>query len=182
MNLAAVVVTEGGNGIVPGFIRRTTDSIWTHAFVVTGEDELVEAWLPRVRTVSLSKRLADLDREGRRYVILDYPFHEPHTRRKVAHKARSYIGRWYDVGEVLHYLWKGRFREDSGSALFCSRLVTASYLSGAKINLFPRGLLDHLEHRGHPRIGNLRDGYATPADLFDSALVPHTPPETRMAA
>lgn len=66
MHLASVIVTEG-RGLLVRQIQRSTRSLFTHACLVMGPDELVEAWVPRIRRHSLSARLEELHREQRTY-------------------------------------------------------------------------------------------------------------------
>jgi len=168
-----VVVTEGSRSKLSLFSRaiaRATRSWATHTWVVTGEDELVEAWFPQVRATSLSKRLKQLDRQDRAVVILDLPRLDETQRNKVAEKAGSYTGRLYNV---LQAAWYGIFRDFLNDrhmkSLICSRLVTAAYFSGIGVNLFPDRIIEK-HFKNSTRVGSLRRGYVTPADLLQCKL------------
>lgn len=174
---AQVVITEGPpRDLVSWAIRQATGSAYTHAFLVLGE-HLVEAWFPRCRIYPLERRLEELELAGRDFTVLDLPGITAGERIRVARKAVSYVGRLYDVPAVLGYLCKGRFLQDGGSALFCSRLVTAAFYSGIGRPLFsPRHLRRHLPGgESHPRYPDLLAGYATPHELLYSRLQPVRP-------
>ncbi len=173
--LGRVVVTEGGSGLVSRAVRNATQSPWTHAFVITGEDELTEAWFPRVRSMPLGKRMYALAQEGRRHIALELPDLTAEDRQLVAAKARSYVGRRYDVAQVLLYYALRRFWRDGDGTLVCSRLVTASYraaLGPERGDLFPPEFLAALPPELQGRRDNLINGYATPVDLLYSCLLP----------
>jgi hypothetical protein len=172
--LAQVVVTEADpRSWFSRLVRRVTGSPWTHAFIVTGEDELTEAWFPRVRRFSVAERMAELAEHSRRHVVLELPEITDEERGAVAAKARSYAGRNYDVGQVLLYYLFRRFWKDGEGTLICSRVVTAAHFSGlgtARGNLFPPEHLENLSEEMRHRVDNLREGYATPVDLLHSRL------------
>ncbi|CAN5699565.1 hypothetical protein BH23GEM3_BH23GEM3_04400 [soil metagenome] len=172
---AQAVVTEGDwTSWVSRAIRRVTGSKWTHTFLVTGPDELIEAWFPRVRTRTLSERTAELARDGRDYVVLELPETTDAERHAVVNKAKEYVGRFYDVGQVLLYYTLRRFWKDGEGTLICSRLVTAAHFSGLgpeRGNLFPPEVLAAVPPRLEARMDNLKAGYATPDDLLYSRLV-----------
>ncbi len=174
LRLAQVVVTEGDwSSWISRAIRRATGFEWTHAFIVTGPDELSEAWFPRVRTHSLARRMDELAAKGRQHVVLELPEITDTERALVADKARSYVGRYYDVGQILLYYTLKRFWKDGDGTLICSRLVTAAHFSGlgpTRGNLFPPELIAALPPEFDGRQDNLKVGYATPADLLYSTL------------
>jgi uncharacterized protein YycO len=169
MQLASIVVTEG-HGFLARQIQRSTRSLFTHAFLVTGEDELVEAWVPRIRRHSLSARLQELHREKRTYGVLEYPGLDELSRRTVAAKAGSYVGRRYDVLQAALYGLLGQFWRDGEGRMVCSRLIAASFIRGIGVDLFDDAFLEARYPPDHPRLANLRNGYATPPDLLCSRL------------
>lgn len=54
--------------------------------------------------------------------------------------------------------------------MVCSRLITASFYRGTGVDLFDDAIPEAHYPPDHPRLANLRDGYATPADLLRSRL------------
>jgi hypothetical protein len=176
--LGQVVVSDGPrDSFISREVSRVTRSPRTHAFIITGPDRITEAWVPRVREYSLSERLSQLHREGRGYAVLDAPWLEARNRRWIADKARSYEGRWYDLGQIALFYLTRRFWNDGDGTLVCSRLVTASYWHGGGFHLFPDWHLRKLQRDPNidqralaARWSNLRQGYATPADLEWSQL------------
>jgi hypothetical protein len=173
--LAQVVVTQADpTSWFSRLVSKVTGSPWTHVFVVTGENELTEAWFPRVRRFAVADRMAELEEHGRRHVVLELPDITEEERAVVAAKARRYTGRYYDVGQVLLYYLFRRFWRDGEGTLICSRLVTAAHFSGLgpdRGNLFPGEVLEDITEDMRHRIDNLRNGYATPVDLLHSRLV-----------
>lgn len=173
LRTGTVVVTQGErDSVISRAVEHATRSPWTHAFIVTAEDQGVEAWFPRVRRMRVGQRLEELDRVGRAWVTLALPGLAEGRRALLARKAESYVGRWYDVGQALLYLTTRQFRGDGEGTLVCSRLVTAAHLSGIGENLFDASIIDRHYPTGHPRRRNLESGYATPADLMLSRLQP----------
>lgn len=168
LQLGDVIVSEGSRAFWSRHFARQLRSRATHAIVVTGVDEAVEATFPKVRTVCLSERLAELRRAERAYAVLRV---DGIDRTVLAHQAKSYVGRWYDVGQLLLYVLLGGFVRDGDGTLVCSRLVTASYWRGAGVNLFPCDRLAHGYPLGHARRGNVADGYATPVDLLAGSVL-----------
>lgn len=163
-----VVVTEGDRSLLSRLIKYATDSVYTHAFVVCEDDQLAEAWFPKVRAASVEDRIAKLRAEGRAYVVLDYPKLTEVQRQIIADKANSYIGRSYAVWSVVKYFFTHRF-DRSKEAPFCSRLATAAYLE-AGVNIYDdASLRKHFPH-GYVRMPDLRAGYPSPKELFSSRL------------
>jgi hypothetical protein len=168
---AQVVVTEGGRrSFVSRGIHRFTGSWATHAFVATFKGDGVEAWFPRVRRLNGEARLAQLEFQDRAYAVLDVPKLTLQQRWRIAAKAESYIGRFYDVGQLLLWGLTGQFWNDGDGTLICSRLVTASYWKGGNVHLFDDALLADKYPTPHPRRANVSRGYATPLDLLISRL------------
>lgn len=196
-SVGSVVITEGDRGsIVSKLIAYFMKSWWTHSFLVIGPNKGVEADFPQVKTFLLCDRFRELHKQERSWVALERPGMTLAQKAKLVRKARSYVGRFYDVGQLLiwaaNYSWSwlrwkiahrgkpsGQFYRDGEGTLVCSRLVTASYWSGLGVALFPEEVLDANYAPDHPRLGNLRNGYATPPDFLRSTLVPtrHMPSE-----
>lgn len=130
----------------------------------------MEAWVPRIRHHSLRARVEELHRERRSYAVLEYPGLDERSRRAVAAKARSYVGRRYDLLQAALYWLRGQFWRDGEGRMVCSRLITASFFSGIGVDLFDDSFLETHYLRDHPRLPNLRNGYTTPADLLRSRL------------
>lgn len=168
LRLGMVIVCEGGqDDLIAKLVRWATGSRLTHCFVVTGADEMVEAHIPRVRAQPLVARLAELLKENRAYYLMDYPGLTERDRCLLTQRAHAYVGRWYDMGQVLLYGIARRFRKDGAGTLTCSRLVTALFKEALGIQLFDVAKLD-------PSITNLSDlakGECTPDDLLKSKLV-----------
>lgn len=170
LRAAQVVLTEGDGGFVSRAVSRFTRSPWTHVFVVTRRGSGIEAYIPRVRTLSLCERLAELEREGRAWAVLEQPKLTLADRLAVASHAESYEGRRYAVWAALRYVFTREFREGASIDLVCSRLVTASYLLGAHINLFPGTVVDHFYEASDPHRDSVLKGWVAPKDLFRSSL------------
>ncbi len=168
--LGQIILTEGApDSLVSKGITFFTKSLWTHAFIVTGPDEAVEARFPRIRTIKLSTRMAALQAAGRAYIVLDLPGLSKGTRVAMAEKARSYVGRFYDVSQIFSYAAFGEFRGESQRTVMCSRMITAAFHAVGE-ELYDTATLIKKSAPRH-RIPNLRAGYATPVDLLFSRLV-----------
>jgi hypothetical protein len=142
----------------------------SHSILVTGADSGVEAWFPRVREVpNLSDRLATFRDQKRAYALLDLPTLTVARRLQIARNGLSYVGRFYDIGQVVLFALTGRFWSDGAGTLVCSRLVTAAYFD-ARENLFDAEVLGALPP-DFPRCANLAQGWVTPGDLLYSRLV-----------
>lgn len=167
---AQIIVTEGYRykPLSMG-IAHFTGSWATHAFIATVGGEAVEAKLPRVRTFRVEDRIRQLHRENRAYAVLDIPSLPTVQRLLIAQKATSYVGRFYDVGQLALFAVTGKFWGDGAGTVVCSRLITASFRAGANTDLFPAEVLATYPPK-HRRLDNLRDGYATPVDLLRSRL------------
>jgi uncharacterized protein YycO len=167
--IGQVVLTEGVQGaVLSTSISYFTNSLWTHAFLVTGANEAVEAWLPRIRKVDLRERMDRLYNQGRAYAILDLPLLPRAARETIAEKANTYVGKLYDVRQTLTYALFGEFRGGSDNQLLCSRIITAAFYSCGE-NLFDEATLCRKLPPAQ-RLPNLRQGYATPVDLLFSRL------------
>jgi uncharacterized protein YycO len=172
MKLGQVLLTEGERtSFVSRGIARHSGCWFTHINLITGPAELTEATFPRVRRYSLNDRMKELESKGRRWRLLDLDGLSSWQRRQIAAKGVSYVGRFYDVGQIALFMLTRAFHNDGEGTMVCSRLITAAYLSGAGIRLFPEAVLKGLEDQGSLRVANLRKGYATPGDYFTSALV-----------
>lgn len=171
MRMAQVIVTEmNRHNVLSRAIAHTTHSVVTHCFMALGASYGIEATFPRVRTFNLDEKLDELRANDQAYAVLDIPSLTLGQRYNAVVKALSYEGRFYDVGQMLLYALTHKFWNDGTGTLLCSRLVTAAYLEGAKVSLFPEDLLAAKYGETHPRLANLRAGYATPADLLASKL------------
>jgi uncharacterized protein YycO len=168
---AQVVVTEGSHkSLISLAIRWATGSWWTHAFLVVGLEQGIEAKLPRVAPVDVQERLAELRREDRAYAILDLPSLSSPQRLAIVQQANSYIGRFYDLGQDILFALTGQFWNDGTGTLVCSRLITAAYADGAHQDLFDEATLAQQFVPTHSRLDNLRSGFAIPSDLLQSRL------------
>jgi hypothetical protein len=166
-----VVVTEGlRTSWISRAIAWASGSWATHVFVVTGPDEAVEAVFPRVKILRLQERLDEMRKDGRAVVVMGIPEIGGVRASWAARNARSFVGRWYDIGQVFLYAILRRFVNDGAGTLMCSRLVTAAY-ADAGVKLFDEATLRKWYlHRNHHVVG-LRNGFATPGDLLRSRLV-----------
>lgn len=168
---AQVIVTEGERGsCISEAIAAFTDSWATHAFLVTLGGQAVEATFPRVAPLDYAARLQLLEAQDRAYAVLDLPNITADERRAIANKVTSYIGRWYDLGQLLLFAATGRFWGDGTGTLDCSRLITGAYAEGANVNLFSEEVLEKYKTQLGDRIGNLRHGFPLPAELLTSKL------------
>lgn len=171
MEYGQVVVTEGDrDDVVSQTIASATGDWATHTFMVSGLDELVEAWFPRVRTMSLLQRVEELERNDRAYAVLDYHALQPLHRRLLVARARSFRGRLYDWPQALVYSLFRDFWRDGPKRLVCSRLITAAYQQALGVELFPEHVLRAQYPSDFRRQASLRKGYALPSDLLRSRL------------
>jgi hypothetical protein len=171
LRLGQVVVTEGGrDSLISRGIAEFQGSWATHAFIGVGKGRAVEAHFPRVRYLNVADRVRELKAQDRAFAILDLPDLRLDRRLLTARKAEEFVGRFYDVGQVLLYALTNRFWNDGTGTLVCSRVVTGAFFGGGKENLFDGATLDRHYPVGHPRRTNLASGYATPADLLASRL------------
>lgn len=167
MKVGQVVVTEGrATSPYSNLIAWATGSWWTHTFMVTGPDELTEARFPRVRTFKLSERIKQLHREDRAYYVLDRPGITVAERCRLVRTMRGYVGRYYDIGQVLLYAVLRRFVQDGSGTMVCSRAISAAFQDALGLQLF--GDLSKVDP-GSTRIEDLAKGECTPADLLKSS-------------
>lgn len=171
LQLGQVIVTAPSTSWVSRGVAWATNSRVNHAFVVTGAEVAVEAAFPRVREVNYRMRLDQLIANDRAYAILDYPHIHGNRRRQVAAKARSYVGRRYDITQIGLFALTGQFWNDGLLRLICTRLITSSYDDGAGLDLFPDSVIESKYPTGFKRAENLRAGYVVPADFLRSKLV-----------
>lgn len=170
LRLGQVLVVEGGSGWESRGVMAATKQRATHSVLITGADRGVEAWFPRVREVpDVAARLVEYRDQKRAYAILDLPTLTLARRLQIAKNGLSYVGRFYDIGQVVLFALTGRFWSDGAGTLVCSRLVTAAYFD-ARENLFDADTLTALPP-GFPRRANLAQGWVTPGDLLYSRLV-----------
>src|SRR4051812_7367502 len=107
----SIVITQGDpKSLISWVIRLATGSWWTHGFVCVSDELAVEAVIPLVTTMNISERIAELEREGRDYVIMDLPGITDEDRKKVADAALTFVGSMYDIWNCLYYVlfrsWK----------------------------------------------------------------------------
>lgn len=164
-----VIITEGNwKSPTSRGIRWFTKSKWTHAFMVVSKSEAVEASFPRVRKFDLNERIAELEAEKRDYMILEYPGLTIQQRWRIAATSRSWVGRWYDIGQILIFVALGKFHKDGVGTVVCSRLITGAF----EVNNKP--LFTETEWNNLPddyiRKDNLKKQMAVPADLVHSKL------------
>lgn len=168
--LGQVVITEGQRSDwISKAIAAATGSWFTHCFIVTGPNELTEAWFPWVRKHSLIDRVKELHREKRAYAVLDLPGITAAQRCDVAREAHKFVGRWYDVGQALLYAAFKRFFGDGTGTVICSRHVSASFRN-ANHELFDVATVSRKFGTNHPRFSNIINDEIIPTDLFKSRL------------
>lgn len=171
MKYGQVIITEGNrHSIISWIVRLCTGSWATHCILVTGPDEGVEAWFPKVRRISLSERLVELEDQDRAYVVLDLPSLGPTHREQIAAKAQEFVGHFYDVGQALLFAIFRKFINDGSGTLHCARVITAAYKQGAGISLFTEKIIRNQFGENSDRRQNLLRGFATPAELLKSRL------------
>lgn len=163
-----VVITAAGKDLSGQIIQAFVGSPWTHAFIVTGQDEIIESLpLIGVRTYSLNKRMEELVTEKRRYFVMDILDLGKLERLAVAAIARSYLGRGYNYISGLLWLLLGYFFYDSKKRMICSRVITLAYEEAFKLKLFDYKITDlDAIHQS-----DLRKGYATPVDLLRYSIL-----------
>ena len=168
--IGQVVVTEGSRGsAISKTVAWATGSWFTHAFLVTGPDEAAEAWFPRVRTFNLTERMKELREENRAYAVLELSGMSAEERQGlVSLSKRTFLGRFYDVGQAILYGLFRRFVSDGPGTLICSRYITASFHAGG-YNLFPAELVAR-RFASSTRKDNLTRGQVIPSDLLMSRL------------
>jgi uncharacterized protein YycO len=172
LKLGQVVLTEGSTRWISLIIKRVTGSKFTHAFIYVGNNKIVEVWFPKCRTYALDKRMAELKAGNREHILLDLPGITLMQRVRVARQAYSYRNRWYNVSDVLVYLFLGRFFADKGRNLFCSRLAAAAFYSGIGVSIFTEEILNKklpVPYR-RAQYKNLLEGYPVPHELLYSKL------------
>ena len=130
----------------------------------------IESRFPRVRIFDLSSALAEWRAQDRAYAVLDLPDQSDETRQQIVACARTYLGRWYDVPQMVLFLLTARFWNEGVHRLVCSRLVAESYIAGGHETLFPEDLLAKRYALDDPRLDNLRMGEVAPVDFLRSRL------------
>lgn len=161
-----IVITEGGRkDIVSRMVAWATGSWFTHCFIVTGEDEIVEAYVPRVRKRSLIERLRELKKEDRAYYVLEVPKITLSDRCQLSKMAHSYVGRFYDLGQALLFGIARKFINDGTGTVVCSRAITGIIKDALGVDIF-EGKIDPSSARAK----DLMQGECTPADLLASGL------------
>lgn len=167
-----IILTEG---VRTSWISRTiaavTDSWATHVHLVVDDARnAVDARFPRVRRLNALQHLKTLRAQDRAALVLRYPGNlRPEELAALTTVAEDFVGRWYDVGQVLLFLLTKRFWNDGTGTLACSRLITAAY-HHAGLQLFPPALLNR-HFSAHPRRDEIARGWVTPADLLGAGLV-----------
>lgn len=123
-----VIVTQGSrlSGISWG-VRLFTGSWWTHAFLVLSDGQGIEAWVPKVRLINVKERLESLRKEGRDFVVLDYPGIDDVQRAGLENIARGHLGRLYDYAQIGVYMLTGKFIKDGPLRTVCSRFLENVY-------------------------------------------------------
>ncbi len=156
-----IIITRGRKfDPVSTAIRLFSGSWWTHAFIIINETEAIEAWFPRVRKFNYSNRLVQLRKEGRYIKVLELPDLSDIERYTVVHNAVSYIGRLYDIWNLLYYvIFKSWF--ESGTRMVCSSLIARAYTNAGRpiFNELPSTMPHRLRD-------NLQDDYCTPEDIL----------------
>lgn len=171
LRLAQIVVSEGTrSSLLSRGIAYCTGSWATHVFMAGWGTGGIEAWFPKVRLMNVNERVERLQQEDRAFAVLDIPTLTFKQRAAAVTKAMSYVGRYYDVGQVALFALTGKFWHDGPRTLMCSRLITSAYYSGAKVDVFDDATLGTHYPITFPRLANLRHGYAVPADLLNCRL------------
>ncbi len=164
LELAQVVVTAGGKDWWGRTSRFILGSRWTHVWIVTGPDELVESFFPiGVRKYSIAMRMKELKAAGRAYVVMDHPGINAVERENIAEKAKSFVGKKYNIFTLFFWVLFGRFCNLTRRKLVCSTLITASYKEGAGRDLFKLKNC-HFLYKGQQ--ADLKRGMATPPEIF----------------
>lgn len=160
-----IVITQGDpKSIVSKGIKWVTGSWWTHGFICISETEAVESFMPRVRKINIAERLAELERGGRDYVVMDLPDITEYGRQEVARAAEADVGKLYDIWNMLYFIIFGVWVEN-GKRLFCSLQMAKVFYNALDVRIFANAFLKLPESRYH-RLDNLYDGYATPDEVL----------------
>lgn len=137
-------------------------SPWTHVFMVTGQNELVEAdTFVGVRTYPMVSRMQELVSSGRSYIVLE-PTMDLATRRKMASNARELVGRGYNYYSALQWTLTGNLHHIPGDRLTCGELIARSLL-GCGRPLFTPVSVYGLPEKQQVRLLN---NWATPTDIL----------------
>jgi hypothetical protein len=148
MKIGQVIVTEGDRkSWISKGIAWKTESWWTHSLIVVDPGTAVEATFPKIRFLDLEQRLEQLRKQDRAYVVLDLP--TEYSRYAVARAACGFVGKFYDVGQILVYAATGRFIGDGVGTLVCSRLCAAAFKRGINVDIWdPSKVRDDFARKG----------------------------------
>lgn len=182
MQHANVVITEGKRNsivsrIIAYFIARSWKktatgeqlewglkySWYTHCFLVVGPQRAIEARLFRIRSFDWTERIKQLEEQGRSYVVMEHPELTVQRRWRLDSRARSLLGKWYDLRQMITFAITGRFSRKQ--QVNCTSIITHAHKAALGVNLF-----DNVTD--HPRQQDLQEGKGVPQDLFLSKLVP----------
>lgn len=152
-------------------VAWSTGSSWTHAFMVTDDDTLLESQFPDgVKERTLLERFMELQERHQDVQVLRAPELSDEQRQAVVAAGTRMVGRRYDfVQAVLFGLFR-MFVDDGPKRLICSRLITEAY-SEAGVDLFPPYVLASKAGTDFKRSGQLRKGWAIPEDLHDYSIL-----------
>lgn len=165
---AKVVLTERSKWSLFGWlVYKVTGSNFTHAFILVDNVSLVEAWIPWVRRYPIAKRLKQLRKGNRSYIVMEIPDLPWSKRSEISREAEKYVGRRYAMWSVIRYLFTRRFSR-SKYYPFCSRLISAAYYNSGYYIFDERRL--KLHELPEFRIKDILDGYPTPVELLKSEL------------
>jgi hypothetical protein len=164
-----VVITQGNkHSWVSRMIKFASKSWYTHGFVVTGDNEAVEAKFPHVTKLNIDERIRELEQDGRDYIVLDYPGITSEEREQVAQQALTYVGRLYDIWNAVLYLfiqvwWQGTHR------LVCSGLMAKSFMDGIHKPFFNMNTIPSSYNKY--RRENLEKGFCTPDEVLRNSIL-----------
>lgn len=166
--IGQIIVTEGGTDLQGSVLRRAQKSPWTHVFLVTGQDELVEADVfVGVRTYSMIARMRELAEGERSYVILEPALDIP-SRLRIATNAKDFVGRGYNYLSALQWTLTGSLYSPIGTRLTCGELIARSCLGYGK-PLFTMASVSGLPEKQQLK---LLTNWATPTDILLYSTLP----------
>jgi hypothetical protein len=182
MNLkpGMVVIQQGNphdflNRIISYFNR----SWWVHGWVVTGENEGVEAALPSiarlnsggVKVLKIDERLEYMKSFGGDLIVMDLPNITDEQRAKVAETAKSFIGWRYGWLNCIMFALTQVWFKTTRKELVCSFLMCRSFSDGIGTRIFTEESVKQVPVDIEFRKSDMLHDYATPDEIFRYSIL-----------
>jgi hypothetical protein len=156
-------------GFLPRIISWSTGSPYYHAALVLDGGDCAEGWFPRNTLSRLDERLHAW-RASKTPVLVLRPATDngltPQQQRALRTEALTHVGQRYAWWQVVWFFLTGWFWRDGRNNVICSRLVPKALEAAGVLAWNPHNL-DYLA-RHDPRLyDRLKDGWATPDDLYE---------------